>query len=436
MRWLWTCGVFGLVGCPTAADILDRDGDGYEAGPQDCDDNNPDVYRGAPEICGNGVDDDCDGVPDRDEVGEGGKVFYEDHDRDGYGNEAQTTSACEVAPFGYVSVAGDCDDTNPNRAPNKGDTTCDGIDDDCDDEIDEDATEQPHYLDGDGDGFGAGAPTRTCDPEDGWVLDNGDCNDADPAIFPGASESCNGIDDNCAGGIDEGLLGDGPACAADDCQHIYSTYGDSGEGRFWLSGDDGTFEAECDIDGTHGGGWMKVDLDVMKDEGWVAFEKSSGTLAKWADGGERYIELDPGGITRCSVSPTYVRAELYVPISFTEVRGSWTFEPYRPSSLPHSGTDNILAAFGDPPRCRSDSFYTAVLFGNLNVMLKKGGSTGGSWSKTSSGDPDPAYTFQVGGSPTAKATLPETHELWWEIGGNQRDSYVGAELRVVNLYVR
>jgi hypothetical protein len=31
-----------------------------------------------------------------------------------------------------------------------------------------------------------------------------DCNDADPAVHPGAVEACDGIDNNCAGGVDEG----------------------------------------------------------------------------------------------------------------------------------------------------------------------------------------------------------------------------------------
>ncbi len=40
---------------------------------------------------------------------------------------------------------------------------------------------------------------------DGYTVDV-DCDDADPAVFPGAEELCNGVDDDCDSGIDEDVL--------------------------------------------------------------------------------------------------------------------------------------------------------------------------------------------------------------------------------------
>ncbi|MEI7878911.1 MAG: MopE-related protein, partial [Planctomycetota bacterium] len=65
-----------------------------------------------------------------------------------------------------------------------------------------------YYNDADGDGFGAinDAGTSACSPIVGKVVDHTDCNDLVFAIHPGATEVCNHIDDNCVGGIDEGLI--------------------------------------------------------------------------------------------------------------------------------------------------------------------------------------------------------------------------------------
>jgi hypothetical protein len=79
------------------------------------------------------------------------------------------------------------------------------------------------YRDVDGDGYGDSlvhAQYWTACPS-GWTTASGDCNDASAAVHPGATEVCNGIDDNCAGGIDEGgnsLCSDGLFCnGAETC---------------------------------------------------------------------------------------------------------------------------------------------------------------------------------------------------------------------------
>jgi hypothetical protein len=62
------------------------------------------------------------------------------------------------------------------------------------------------YIDFDQDGFGnPTAPITSCTQPTGRVAVAGDCNDSDDTMFPGNPEVCDGKDNNCLGGIDDGF---------------------------------------------------------------------------------------------------------------------------------------------------------------------------------------------------------------------------------------
>ncbi len=180
----------------------DGDGDGYSE-PADCDDADADIYPGAPEVV-DGVDNDCDGLID-----EGTDAYDDDGD-------------------GYSEDGGDCDDVDAAINPGAAEL-CDGVDQDCDGVVD-DGLDTAWFPDGDGDGFGDvdGIEVWACAAPSGHVADATDCDDADPGVYPGAAEICDGVDQDCDGAIDDGVTaiwfadsdGDGfgdPALSVADC---------------------------------------------------------------------------------------------------------------------------------------------------------------------------------------------------------------------------
>ncbi len=182
-------------------DFYDRDGDGQSIANADCDDTNAAVYWDAEEVC-DGLDNDCDGLTDDDD----GDVidpslYYEDVDRDGYGSN-NTSYWCDP-PSGYAAIKGDCDDSNASIHPGATEV-CDGLDNDCDgltDDGDDDVVGQhTYYRDDDGDHHGdSTSPLATCDesPPNGYAATGDDCDDTDASIHPGATEVCDGLDNDC-----------------------------------------------------------------------------------------------------------------------------------------------------------------------------------------------------------------------------------------------
>ncbi|MCB9796748.1 MAG: putative metal-binding motif-containing protein [Alphaproteobacteria bacterium] len=195
--------------CDGSVGYADEDGDGYPA-CEECDDRDAAVNPGAQEVC-NDVDDDCDGLTDDadDSLDAGtGATWYADADSDGYGDAGSATQACEQ-PSGSVADDTDCDDGNGAVNPGAQEI-CDGLDDDCDgltDDADDSldaSTGSTWYVDGDGDSYGdANSSSQACVQPSGSVSDDTDCDDADAAVNPGASEVCNDLDDDCDGLVDD-----------------------------------------------------------------------------------------------------------------------------------------------------------------------------------------------------------------------------------------
>ena len=247
-------GLF-MVGCRTPhapEPVVDADRDGW-AVEEDCRDDLSAVHPGQLEVC-NGIDDDCDGSVDGDDV-IGGEIYFADGDGDGWGAPATQIISCGQ-PEGYVRQDGDCKDGDVTINPGAPEV-CDRIDQNCNGEVDENATDArvwfvdadddgagdftqtvlaceqrlgivanaddcdddnaeadglaPWYLDQDQDGFGdAMAMILACHQPADHVEDNSDCDDTNALRNPDVSELCNSLDDDCDGSVDENAVDAAP----------------------------------------------------------------------------------------------------------------------------------------------------------------------------------------------------------------------------------
>lgn len=172
---------------------------GYVTNNDDCVDSDPSINPDAVEIPDDfqQLDEDCDGIPL--------VTFYADSDGDGWTDENDTVvdSLYAAPPVGYDWPTGppnwDCNDGDSTIHPFAYDIPNDGIDQNC---TGLDVT--TWYYDGDEDGYGlTGDSTFQEAPDFGSVFTaqiDGDCNDSDPAVNPGATEiPDNSVDENCDG---------------------------------------------------------------------------------------------------------------------------------------------------------------------------------------------------------------------------------------------
>ncbi len=133
-------------------------------------------------------------------------AFWRDGDGDGYGDPGAPFTACSQ-PAGASQQAGDCDDSLAAVHP-EATERCNGLDDDCDGVTDEpDAIDAvPWFADADADGqVDPDVQRLACQASAGWLPAGAqvDCDDGDGSIHVGATERCNGIDDDCDGQVDE-----------------------------------------------------------------------------------------------------------------------------------------------------------------------------------------------------------------------------------------
>lgn len=163
---------------------------------------------------------------------------------DGSTLEVWYTRTSHMLDIGFATtmVSGQCVDNDGDGYGSPGDDSCDCdcTDTDCDDDntfIFPGATEDCNGVD---DNCDLDIDEGFDQDGDGYTSCGGDCDDDNPSINPSAEEVCDGVDNNCGGGIDEGFDRDGDSVADcfDNCPYVPNDQTDSDE--------DGAGDA-CDV---------------------------------------------------------------------------------------------------------------------------------------------------------------------------------------------
>ena len=174
--------------------------EGFVESGSDCDDADSQSHPNAPEM--RLTDNDCNGILDDNPIN--GIQWFMDADSDGFGVATSSVYAC-TQPIGYANNTDDCDDTRFESSPVALEF-CNGVDDNCDGTVDENSSVDALtlYQDGDGDGYGNPfQPVQACAVYAGVSSNAQDCDDSNAAIYPYATEVCNGVDDNCNQAVDD-----------------------------------------------------------------------------------------------------------------------------------------------------------------------------------------------------------------------------------------
>jgi hypothetical protein len=332
---------------------------GYVASSTDCNDGAAAINPAATELC-DLVDNDCDSTIDESSAADAA-TWYLDIDGDNYGVSTTTTKAC-TRPSGYASVSTDCNDASAAISP-AATEVCDSVDNDCDSSTDEGVT-TTYYRDADGDGYGVSTTTKAdcslpsgystlstdCDDTNaslnpttvwyrdvdgdgygnatttkaqclkptGYVADSSDCNDSSSSANPGKTETCDTIDNDCDGTIDEqnatgctayyvdadadgyGKQGSSSKCycsatstytatTATDCYDSNSAANPGATAYSSVDRGDGSYDYNCDssqekryTDVYDCTGAVYVCVDYTN--GWTSSAPSCGSSATWRTG--------------------------------------------------------------------------------------------------------------------------------------------------------
>ncbi len=180
-------------------------------------------------------------------------------DADEFSVMGELTDTGNTSEFSYAMRAGDCVPLVT------ADTTCDGVDDDCDGEFDEDFV-----------GGTSTCGTGECQTTGTTVCVAGVESDSCTPGSPSADDNCDGLDNDCDGGVDEHYVSQSTSCGVGECGATGATSCVAGTEQDSCVAGAPSSDANCD--------GLDNDCDGSADEHYQPLNTSCGVGACGASG--------------------------------------------------------------------------------------------------------------------------------------------------------